>query len=109
MSKRLVTKAINFTATPAVGTVFMRAGQRYELIRQAPYQRRDGRLSVLLTWRSHCAECGELFHITTGLATQAVNRRCPKHHQPRVPVDGRLCQRRARRMARRRDRDKRHS
>lgn len=78
-----VARKIDFTTPPEIGTVLMREGQRYELLRQKPHVRKDGQPTILLVWRSHCADCGGVFEIMTGLISKGcINRRCPKHHSP---------------------------
>jgi hypothetical protein len=77
---------IAFQAAPPTGTVIALSGQRYELIGQRPYRRQDGQLTAVLTWRSACADCGGAFTLTTGLSVRDLNRRCPAHHRPGVPV-----------------------
>jgi hypothetical protein len=41
---------------------------------------------LILTWRSACADCGDAFTLTSGLSVRHLNRRCPAHHRPGVPV-----------------------
>jgi hypothetical protein len=77
---------IVFQSLPPAGTVIALSGQRYELIDQQPYRRQDGHQTIIPTWRSECADCGGLFTLTTGLSVGDLNRRCPRHHRPGVPV-----------------------
>jgi hypothetical protein len=95
-SPTCVTKTIDFGTAPAVGTVLMREGQRYELVALQKHVRQDGRATAVLIWRSHCAECAATFEIKTALKTSgAINRRCPLHHMPgrAVTASGRKRQR----------------
>jgi hypothetical protein len=61
-------------------------GQHYELVRRDPYTRRDGTLSTLAVWRSHCAQCGEPFELRTPANSSKFvpNRRCQAHKRPGV-------------------------
>jgi hypothetical protein len=63
-------------------------GQRYELIGDQPYMRRDGTETTLSVWRSRCAQCGEPFEVRTPTASAKFvpNRRCPKHKRPGARV-----------------------
>jgi len=36
-------------------------GQHYELINIVPHQRKGGRDTLILIWRSTCLDCGEMF------------------------------------------------
>jgi hypothetical protein len=54
-------------------------GQSYTLIRIKPYERKDGRMSVVLVWQSRCAECGKSFEASTGRNPSSWKRRCPEH------------------------------
>ena len=74
--------AIRFHIPPVIGTALMLAGQRYELRAVEPHRRRDGARTVILTWGSHCAQCGAPFSVTTGLSVVNLNRRCARHHAP---------------------------
>lgn len=77
---------VDFRKAPTLGTVLMVEGQRYELVEIEPYRRQDGQPTLLLHWRTHCPDCAMAFIVKTGLRQKAINRRCPKHHKPRVPV-----------------------
>jgi hypothetical protein len=63
-------------------------GQHYELMRQDPYTRRDGTLTTLAVWRSHCAQCGDSFELRTPVKSSKFvpNRRCQAHKRPGVRV-----------------------
>ena len=65
----------------------MVGSQQYLWQSTEKYIRRDGSTTTLYTWRSECADCGEAFTVK-GPPTQAkwVNRRCPAHHKPGIPV-----------------------
>jgi len=80
--------AINFRVVPWVGKIIRYRNQHYELIGSEPYRRRDGELSVILTWQSQCPECGATFTTTSGLVTRYLTRRCPSHHKAGKPVSG---------------------
>ena len=63
-------------------------GQVYKLARTEPYTRRDGSQTMLTVWRSHCADCGEVFELRTPTASSRFepNRRCRNHKRPGVKV-----------------------
>jgi len=83
MPKPVVIQTIDFNKTPAIGALLMKEGQRYELAAANGHIRKDGTPTILLTWRSHCADCGSAFEIVTGLrAKGSINRRCPLHTSP---------------------------
>jgi hypothetical protein len=66
-------------------------GQRYEMVGERPYIRRDGRETLVIVWRSHCAQCGAEFTISTPNSSRAKfmpNRRCQKHKRPGHRVKG---------------------
>ena len=80
---------INFQTAPSIGAVVMLDDQEYELVGAAPYTRRDGQRSTVLTWLSDCPRCGDRFHVTSGLVSKALNRRCEKCAKcARRPVSG---------------------
>jgi hypothetical protein len=58
--------------------------QKYECVREMPYQRKDGSISALEVWRSRCAKCGEWFETMRPLGASKFqpNRRCQKHKHP---------------------------
>ena len=66
-------------------------GQRYELVRTAPYRRTDGGETELSVWQSECPVCGEVFEVRTPGRAQKFepNRRCGKHKRPGVRVNRR--------------------
>jgi len=76
------TQSLSFSTPPGLGTRFTLEDQSYVLIKIQPHTRRDGRPSMILTWRSQCLTCRANFEVTTGLSLQYVNRRCPAHHAP---------------------------
>ena len=83
MTQPVVIQTIEFNKTPAIGALLMKEGQRYELVAANGHIRKDGTPTILLTWRSHCADCGSAFEIVTGLrAKGSINRRCPLHTSP---------------------------
>jgi hypothetical protein len=77
--------------TPLPGTRMSVDGQVFELVAVQPYQRRDGGLSSLITWRGPCADCAAPFDQTTGTGGNTPRRRCPPCRTPGVPrpVSGR--------------------
>ncbi len=78
---------LRFNTVPEPGLVVTDRGQEYELIMTRPHRRKDGTPTVVLTWRSRCATCGEPFTVTTGLSLKDLNRRCPRHHRPGLSVN----------------------
>ncbi len=78
---------LRFNTAPEPGLVVVHRGQQYELITSRPHRRRDGTPTVVLTWQSRCATCGEPFIVTTGLSLKDPNRRCPRHHRPGLPAN----------------------
>jgi hypothetical protein len=81
-----VVNRIRFMSAPAIGTVLLVEGQRYEVCAVRPHCRQDGTETLLIVWRGHCAECGRSFEQTTTLKSKAPNRRCPEHRKPGRPV-----------------------
>jgi len=60
-------------------------GQPYELVGIEPRQRRDGRNTLILIWRSQCLDCGTAFETTTPQRTlKYPTRRCPTHVHKRT-------------------------
>ena len=83
MAKPVVIQTIDFNKTTAIGALLMKEGQRYELVAVKGHIRKDGTPTILLSWQSHCADCGSAFKIVTGLRVKgSVNRRCPLHTSP---------------------------
>jgi hypothetical protein len=78
--------AVNFRITPKAGKTIKVEDQVYRLIGSAPYAKAEGELSVILTWESQCAECGETFTTTSALITKYLSRRCRKHRKAGRPV-----------------------
>ena len=78
--------AVNFRITPKAGKTIKVEGQVYRLIGSSPYEKAEGELSVILTWESRCAECGDTFTTTSALITKYLNRRCSKHRKAGHPV-----------------------
>jgi hypothetical protein len=63
-----------------IGMVAEWRGQPYELTAIRPYQRRDGRDTLILVWNTKCFQCGAPFETATpqrGL--KFPTRRCPLH------------------------------
>lgn len=76
-----------FVDEPAIGTVLMADGQRYQLVRVEPYERKtDGMPSRLLTWAGHCADCGDPIEVQSGLVVSTLTRRCELHKAALKPV-----------------------
>lgn len=75
-----------FESVPAAGTVVMLDEQAFELIGSKPHLRKDGAETVLLIWRTACAECGDPFECPSPLVTSGLTRRCIEHSQPGKPV-----------------------
>lgn len=76
-----------FVDEPAVGTMLMADGQRFDLVRVEPYERKtDGMPSRLLTWAGRCADCGEPIEVQSGLIVSGLRRRCDLHKAPLRPV-----------------------
>ena len=91
---------IAFIAPPVLGTLLMIDGQRFEVVELIPHRRRDGQQTVLISWASHCARCGQPFRQTTGMTAKSPNRHCPAHHAPGVPVTSGARQRKRQFLAR---------
>ena len=66
-------------------------GQHYRLAGERQHIRRDGALTTLAIWRSHCATCGEPFEFLLPVkATKFMpSRRCRMHKKPGVRVQAR--------------------
>ena len=91
--------AVNFRIVPRSGKIIRYQNQSYRLVGSEPYRRRDGELSVILTWQSSCPECGGPFTTTSGLVTRYLTRRCPRHRKAGKPVSDKYkpdCHRRKR-------------
>jgi hypothetical protein len=73
--------ALKFRVVPMAGKTIDYRGQEYKLIGSAPHRNRKGELSVILTWKTHCLECGVAFTTTSALCTKYLTRRCPKHRK----------------------------
>jgi hypothetical protein len=85
-SKPRVVHAIDFRILPLPDTVLMLDGQRYVAIGSRLHRKPGGTDVPLITWRSHCAECGVPFECHTTLKGSHPNRRCPEHHSPGTAV-----------------------
>ncbi len=72
-----------------VGSKFTIRGQSFELVAIEPYQRADGRATVVLVWNSMCWECGAPFEATSSrsmLKAGYLTRRCKAHRRVgRIP------------------------
>ena len=82
--------AVNFRTVPMAGKKIQFKDQRYMLIGSEPYRKRNGELSVILTWQSQCPECGEFFTTTSALVARYLIRRCKKHRKAGRPVTKKL-------------------
>lgn len=61
------------------------SGQSYWLVRTEPHRCRDGRMTALSVFRSHCAVCGHPFEAKAPAGSgKYLNRRCEKHHRPGI-------------------------
>jgi hypothetical protein len=70
--------------TPPINRTFK--GQRYVCLGIVPHLRKDGVLSALNVWVTHCATCDRLFVFRAPVHTDAYNRRCERHHRIGYPV-----------------------
>ena len=62
-------------------------GQLYARIGTRPHIRQDGTVTELIVWRTHCADCGELFQTQSSTSTTpSLNRRCERHRAARRKV-----------------------
>jgi hypothetical protein len=69
----------------AVGMIADWRGQQYELIGIEQRQRRDGRETMILVWRTQCLGCGAQFETTTPQRNlRYPSRRCPVHTRKRA-------------------------
>jgi hypothetical protein len=63
-----------------IGMIVNCRGQPYELVAIEPRQRRDGRNTLILVWRSRCHVCGNSFETTTPQRKlKYPTRRCRLH------------------------------
>ena len=67
-----------------IGTLKIYQDQRYLAVAVRPYLRKDGTTSAIVTWQSHCAQCGQAFTFDLGASVTKFypNRRCQKHKRP---------------------------
>ncbi len=55
-------------------------GQLYARVGIQPHVRQDGTVTELVIWRTHCADCGEVFEVTSVASSSPnLNRRCNRH------------------------------
>jgi len=67
-----------------VGMTVNWQGQTFKLVAINPYQRQDGRETIVLVWQSNCAVCGCPFEtITPQRKFKYPTRRCAAHKKPR--------------------------
>lgn len=78
-------QSIDFDEIPEIGTVVMYHGQRYEMVGVKPYQRRDGSMTTLVRWATHCARCADPIEVTTTIKSSP-SRRCTDCAQKGVPA-----------------------
>ncbi len=71
-----------------VGDTRSHRGQFYTAIESFERTNARGGTSIILRWLSCCAQCGEVFYITTPAASSKFepNRRCQKHKRPGARV-----------------------
>ena len=56
------------------------AGQLYARIGSRSHKKQNGTNTQLTMWRTHCADCGKLFELTTPqIIPKYITRRCAKH------------------------------
>ena len=63
-------------------------GQVYTVVSERSYQRKDGQMTTLVTWQSHCPNCGSPFEFECGKngGLKHIQRRCNRHKSPGKPV-----------------------
>jgi len=93
--------AIKFPEIPKIGTTLLCDGQRYKLVSVQPHSRRDGSRTVLLNWRTRCAECGKPIVVTSPVNAKGLSRRCEAHRRPGKAVTAAGRKRQSRHPARR--------
>ncbi|MFQ5510189.1 MAG: hypothetical protein ACE5FN_12790, partial [Leptospirillia bacterium] len=91
---------IDSPKTPSIGTTLVRDGQRYKLVSVKPHIRRDGSRTVLLCWRTRCAECGTSITVTSPLNPKGLTRRCDVHRHPGKAVTANGRKKKSRHLAR---------
>lgn len=66
------------------GDMLVYKGQRYCCVDSREYERRDGKMTILVTFHSWCAECGKGFEFERSkyYTKFQPNRRCSKHVAP---------------------------
>ena len=64
-----------------IGREDLYKGQHYTVVDQFTRPRKDGSVAVILIWRSHCADCGAAFTMTSPAASDRFSptRRCQRH------------------------------
>ena len=67
---------------PTIGMELWLDEQRCVAVKVAPYLRKDGGHSWLLTWRIECADCGAPFEAQSGTAGNIPVRRCTPCRTP---------------------------
>jgi len=87
----MIKNLIDFRLTPKLGHVITLDAQRYVLIDTRLHRRLDGEYTMILTWQSDCAACGNPFTTTSGLVAHTVNRRCATHKRPGISAKTGRC------------------
>lgn len=76
-----------FTTAPEKGHIHVSREHIYECLGES-----DGMANARgsISWKTHCAECGEAFIVYSNLKSRGLSRRCEKHKQAgvRVPREG---------------------
>ncbi len=75
-------KDFRFADIPPVGIAIAIRGQRYDAVKVEPHTRRDGGEAHLVTWASHCAQCGCAIAVRCTSKSLPETRRCAEHRQP---------------------------
>lgn len=79
MSKAVLKK---YRIVPRTGTRFVYGQQSFTLVGSTLHTRKDGERVPLLIWISRCADCDQVFEITTPMTIHSLNRRCDEHKSP---------------------------
>jgi RNase P/RNase MRP subunit POP5 len=76
----------DFEFPPAVGTIALYRGQRYEAVGVASSEAPDSSDFPQILWRSHCARCGDVMEVLSRLSSRYITRRCGECKQPGARV-----------------------
>lgn len=78
---------MTFFTIPKPQTGFVRDGQKYLYKGTWLFDEGPSAGKRVLIWESHCADCGELFSVVTGMTNiPAPNRRCDLHKEAGRPA-----------------------